>query len=219
MAKQNPTPKARTTQKAVVQKEEELQIPPIVKQSILLLGVISCMFIILKLPSHKQWLDKVGTYYKEMDKQKKTMDIAQRMQSRHGGNYMIPLAIEKQIKAEDIFLLPPKEYILKTEKNPNNWSNPYVFYYMTDKVKTCGYVSDSLRKKATATNKPLSQIMLESPLANDSKRNKATMTAVYGGKDGVNFIKLENDSVRKWVETQFIAAIKEEEAKKKTAVQ
>lgn len=183
MAKQNPTPKPRTTKPAQEPVQADISMPPIVKQIILTLAVTSCMFIIIKLPANKMWWEKVTSYYKEMPEQKKTMDVGKRMEMRHGGNYAIPMAIEKNMKENDIFLLPPKEYILKYEKNPNNWSNPYLFYYMTDKVKTCPYNNDTLRKKAT-------------------------FSAVYQEKGGLSFIKLENDSARAFVDREFSNAIK-----------
>lgn len=124
----------------------------------LLITAVACVIIVIlpALPRHVKLMDRVKQYYEEAKKLAQTSET-DLMSSRHGENFVIPKEIEKMIqgKTNEIFLLPPKEYILYTHKarkqipNPNNWSNPYIFYYFSDKIRTCKYDNDTLRKKAT----------------------------------------------------------------------
>lgn len=124
------------------------------KQLLLTVVASVSLLIISALPRHTVVLERIKEYYKEA---KKYGNIPENelIAARHGENYAVPIEVEKMMKPNDIFLLPPKDYIIYTQKmrkqppNPNNWSNPYVFYYFSDKVKTCPYNNDSLNKKAT----------------------------------------------------------------------
>lgn len=179
MSKQKniPTAKSRNTPP----KSESAGFPPVVAQIVLTIVASVLILLIIKLPRNQEyWWARVSKYYDEIPQQRKNMNEDQRMQSRHGGNYMIPGIIAKNIKPEDIFLLPPKAYVEKNEKNPNNWSNPYVFYYMNSEVKTCAF-------------------------ANDSLRAKATKALVYDNKGGIQLVELKNDSIRNQIINMYQA--------------
>lgn len=125
-----------------------------VKQVMLTLAVCSIIAILPKLPRHEKLMERITKYYVEAKEIAKISE-SDLMGSRHGENFAVPNQLEKIAKPTDIFLLPPKDYILYTHKarqqvpNPNNWSNPYIFYYFSDKVRTCPYDNVSLRTKAT----------------------------------------------------------------------
>ncbi len=156
-------------------------ISPIAGQVILTLISAFAILILLKLPRHQEnWWSRVSKYYEEIPQQKKNMGEEQRMQSRHGGNYMIPKIIAQNLKPDDIFLLPPKEYVQKNEQNPNNWSNPYVFYYMNSEVKTCAFTNETLRPQATKA-------------------------LIYDKKGGIQLVELKNDSIRNQIITLYQA--------------
>ena len=162
-------------------KNEAQGFPPIVTQIVLTVIASVFMMIVLNLPRHQEyWWSRVTKYYEEMPQQRKNRDVAQRMQSRHGGNYMIPEIIGKNIQKEDIFLLPPKAFVQKNEQNPNNWSNPYVFYYMNSDVKTCAFDNESLKPKATKA-------------------------LIYDKKGGIQLVELKNDSLRNQIYSLYQA--------------
>ncbi len=172
MSKQKNSTASKSRSTAV---KSENGFPPVVTQIALTVVASLLIMLILNLPRNKEyWWARVSKYYEEMPQQRKNMSEEQRMQSRHGGNYMIPGIIAKNIKPEDVFLLPPKSYVEKNEKNPNNWSNPYVFYYMNSEVKTCAFNNDSLK-------------------------SKTTKALLYDKKGGIQLVDLKNDSIRNQV--------------------
>lgn len=156
MAKKNITPQKPVTPSKPAKTAESAPNTSFSFMKQVLLTGLACLIIVIlpALPRHVKMMERVKQYYKEAKEIKKYKED-EIMGSRHGENYAVPREIEKIAKPEDIFLLPPKDYILYTQKarkqalNPNNWSNPYIFYYFTDKVRTCPYDNDSLRKKAT----------------------------------------------------------------------
>jgi hypothetical protein len=178
MAKKQASPPPKQQAKVPTNDSQSVGIPPIAKQILLLFLSGALLFSFLKLPKNELWMQKIAGYYKEIKDTKKILTPEERLQQRHGGNYMLPKFIAEKAKPTDILLLPPKEYVQKYENNPNNWSNPYVFYYMNNKVKTVPFAADSLR--ATTT-----------------------MTVTYNAKGQPSLVTFPNDSTRKAIIQQM----------------
>lgn len=175
MAKQKPVSKSHSPAGSP---QLKAGVSPVVAQLLLTFASVLLIAVLLQLPINQQQWQKVGKYYDEIGKQKKMMGERERMEMRHGENYALPMALAERLKAEDVLLLPPKDYVKAATQNPNNWSNPYMFYYMTDKVRTVPFEPDSLRKKAT-------------------------LAIVYNEQKQVQIVPLSSDSVRKQVESLY----------------
>lgn len=146
---------------------------PSLKLTLIACAMIAGMWL---LPRHQAWMRTVKGLWGEIAYQKDNLSMDTRMKNYHKGNYGAPMAVLSQNTPDAVFLLPPQEYLLVYEKNPNNWSNPYLFYYMTDKVKTVEY--KALDKRATATFtalvNPQKNTLVFPSLTQDSTRQQIT---------------------------------------------
>jgi hypothetical protein len=95
-------------------------------------GLITAFFL---LPPNRAWFkDRVLTYYKEFDKQRKTMGAEKRMTDRFGNYYSVSRqiagAIQQRAGSGALLLMPSTAYFKKYGIQ-YHVPEPVVFYYFT----------------------------------------------------------------------------------------
>jgi hypothetical protein len=122
------------------------------KSFILTIITLVFTFILFSLPLYNAWFKgQIKGYYTEYKKQKKNLDIHTRWEQRHGYDLIIPEYLVKQLDTtQNIFLLPPTEYLKKNNVG-YNWNDARWLYYMTEVKIPKRYLSDSNFRQATHT--------------------------------------------------------------------
>jgi len=120
---------------------------------VLLLAFSTGALLLLScLPGYREWVRTVVTYCQQVPRHLATRDYDQRMYDRLGPNYSIPRQVKNDfLRAGDILLLPPIDYVSRTFGNVFcNWAEPKFFYYMAGRQRTVTLESADL-KQATCT--------------------------------------------------------------------
>ncbi|MCK4302969.1 MAG: hypothetical protein KAY24_01885 [Candidatus Eisenbacteria sp.] len=89
------------------------------------------------LPVNRSWLNRIFGYYRQLPRHFATTNHGDIMYARHGPNYGVPEYLQTLLKKDDVFLLPPIEYLKRTYSHTFwGWAEPKFFYYMLGRQRT-----------------------------------------------------------------------------------
>jgi|WetSurMetagenome_2_1015567.scaffolds.fasta_scaffold578241_2 hypothetical protein len=121
------------------------------RRVLLLAGSICALILFSGLPGYRDWVYAVVKYYRQVPRHLATRDLDKRMFDRLGANYSIPMQIKNSLRAGDVLLLPPIDYVSRAFGSAFcNWGEPKFFYYMAGRARTVTLDSADLRQ-ATCT--------------------------------------------------------------------
>jgi hypothetical protein len=106
------------------------------RQLLLFLASAGLITVFFLLPPNRAWLnDRMFTYYKEFGKQRKMMNMGDRLTARFGNHYSvsrsIAIAIQQRSRKDVLVLVPSTDYF-KSHGIAYRVPEPVVFYYFTN---------------------------------------------------------------------------------------
>jgi hypothetical protein len=137
------------------------------RRVLLLVCSICALLLCSRLPGYRDWVYAVVKYYRQVPRHLATRDYDKRMYDRLGPNYSVPRQISSFLRAGDVLLLPPIDYVSRIFGSAFcSWAEPKFFYYMAGRTRT---------------------VTLES-----ADLGQATCTVMFGEDQRVDFVRFES---------------------------